>query len=312
MPRCRSEKHPRLDPPDLGEDHELRSVLSSALRSRGVSKSESAAASHSFWLAEHFNLDGVAVFRGASEAERADILEGCGRALLEEAYWIEQCGMYFASKMSLMAGSAQERMLFSLFAADEAIHFSLISEYVAARDAAAAQDDPFIKLLGEVLRSEDKVILTYMVQVVLEGWGVSHYQSLARDCKDARLAEVFDGIIKDEARHHATGLILFNQQGLSSEQFDSIVELMSSLLFLVQAGPQSVVARIERVKGRLSKAKKRTVFEELQCEADTAKKLETLKGLIRSAASADAILERLDHKQAFKPFSASRCAEVSG
>ncbi len=294
----------KLESADRRESHELQSVLQSALKGRAISEREHGNASQIFWPARHFNLDRVAVFRDAGEEERAQILEACCRDLLEEAYWIEKSGMYFAAKMSLMAHSTQERMLYSLFAADEAVHFSWISKYVSAEGVV----NPFIKLLDEILRDEDKLTLTYIVQVILEGWGINHYHALLRDSTDAGLNKVFESIIKDEARHHASGLILFNEQKPSSDQVESLVEIMSRLLFMVQIGPQSVVSRIERVKGHLSKAQKIKIFDELLCETETERKLGVLRSLIGSAACAEAILDNLDRTRAFKPYSAFDCA----
>lgn len=307
MPDASIQIDANLESIDLRKEHPLHSVLSSALKSRAVFQRERGNVSRVFWPAKHFNLDRVTVFRDASEEEREQILEGCCRDLLEEAYWIEKLGMYFAAKMSLLAHSTEEQMLYSLFAADEAVHFSWISSYVSAE---CASGNHFIKLLDEILRGEDKLTLTYIVQVILEGWGISHYHALLRDSTDAGLNKVFESIIKDEARHHASGLILFNEQKPSSSQVESLVEMMSRLLFMVQVGPQSVVSQIERVKGRLSKAQKMKVFEELLCEMETAGKLDVLKTLIRSAACAEAIFERLDRIRAFKPYSAFECAEA--
>ncbi len=137
-----------LESADRREGYELHSVLQSALKSRAVFEREHRNDSQIFWPAKHFNLDRVTIFRDASEAEREQILEGCCRDLLEEAYWIEKCGMYFAAKMSLMASSTEERMLYSLFAADEAVHFSWISGYVPAERVIASSGNPFHKTAG--------------------------------------------------------------------------------------------------------------------------------------------------------------------
>lgn len=299
-----------LESTDLREGHELRSVLASAIKSRAVFEREDRNASQIFWPAKHFNLDRVTVFRDASEAEKEQILEGCCRDLLEEAYWIEKLGMYFAAKMSLMAYSTEERMLYSLFAADEAVHFNWISGYVSAESVAAPSGNPFIKLLDDLLRGEDKLALTYIVQVILEGWGISHYHSLSRDATDVGLKKIFESIIKDEARHHASGLVLFNEQKPSSEQVESLIETMSRILFMVQIGPQSIVSRIEQVKGHVSRAQKVKIFEELLCEIGTRKRLDVLKSLINSAARAEPISAPLDRNGSFKPYSAIECTEA--
>ncbi len=297
-----------LESANLRDGHELHSVLQSALKSRAVFAREHD--SQIFWPAKHFNLDRVTIFRDASEAEREQILKGCCRVVLEEAYWIEKLGMYFAAKMSLMARSTEERMLYSLFAADEAVHFSWISSYVSAERVAAGDENTFIKLLVEILRGEDKLTLTYVIQVILEGWGISHYHALLRDSTNAGLNKVFENIIKDEARHHASGLILFNEQKPSPSQIITLIETTSRILFMVQVGPQSVVSQIERVKGHLSQAQKVNIFEELQCEIETAKRLDVLKSLIRSTACAEPIFGMLDRVHLFKPYSALECAKA--
>ena len=302
----------RLDAPNLREGHELYAVLTSALKSRAALPSIGANAAQAYWPATHFKLDQVAIFRDASEEDQARILQGCSRDILEEAYYIEKCGMYFAAKMSLLAESAQERALYSLFAADEAVHFNWISRYVAPPETAAPLANPFIRLLDEILQSGGKLTLVCIVQVVLEGWGISHYHALTRDCRDAELKQIFENIIKDEARHHASGVILFNEQHPSAEQISKLVELLRRLLWMVQIGPQAVVSQLERGRGRLAKAQKASVFDELEAALETARKLETLKTLIRSTAHGDVMVDALEQSGAFRAYSAIECAEVVG
>lgn len=302
----------RLDTVDLRAGHDLYAVLHSALKGRALDPPFKASRRESYWPASHFGLDRVAVFCEASAEEQASILTGCSCDLLAESYFIEKSGMFFAAKMALLAESAQERMLYSLFAADEATHFSWIASYAAGESVAEHHDHAFIRLLDEILQSADKPVLTCLVQVVLEGWGISHYHALMRDCLDDDLRAIFEKIIKDEARHHASGVILFNEQPTTASQQAAIIEALRNLLLLVQVGPQAVVAQIERVKGRLSSAQRERTFADLDCERETANKLETLKTLIRSTAFAGVILEALDGRGAFRPFSAIECAAVRG
>src|SRR5262245_44015062 len=107
----------RLFAPDLAEGHGLYPVLASALRMRalpearriGANPEESA--DRSLWPASYFGLEQVRVYRDSDEAEQRAILLGCSHNILAEIYYIEKCGMYFASKMCLLSESAQERML---------------------------------------------------------------------------------------------------------------------------------------------------------------------------------------------------------
>ena len=302
----------RLDLPDLGEGHDLHRILSSALKRHTALQPAGEVRAQAFWPAAHFKLDRVAIYRDAHEEERRSILKECSRDILEEAYYIEKCGMYFASKMGLLAESAQERMLYSLFAADETIHFSWISRYVSAETAADFIRNPFIKLLDEILRDEDKITLTYVIQVILEGWGISHYRALSKDCNDSGLIEVFDRIGKDEALHHSSGIVLFNERRLSMDRIESLAEVLNRLFFMVRVGPQAVVSKIEKIRGHLSRTQKIKIFQEMGSEEETARKIEILKSLIGSAGYAEPIFDELDRSGAFKPFSAVECAGVSG
>jgi hypothetical protein len=300
----------RLFAPDLPEGHGLYPVLASALRSRPAPVTE-ASADRPFWPASYFGLDRVAIYRDSDEAERRAILIGCSHSILAEAYYIEKCGMHFASKVCLLSESAQERMLYSLFAADEAVHFNWVSGFAPAESVKEFEDNPFIRLLDEVLRKEDRSALSYIVQVILEGWGISHYHSLARNCLDAGLAAMLENVIRDEGRHHAGGLALFNDRPPGADGLKRLAGLLERLLAMIQAGPQMIVSQIERVKGRMSRAQKTLAFDELDCEGATSNKIKTIKSLIKTAAGADVILSELERKGSFRPHTASECAAAS-
>jgi hypothetical protein len=329
----RLEIETRLFASDLPDGHGLYPVLASALKSRpapkfgaghrmpGPAPLSNAAhrtingnfeiespADMPFWPASYFNLDQVTVYRNSDETEKRAILLGCSHSVLAEAYYIEKCGMYFASKMCLLSESAQERMLYSLFAADEAVHFNWISGFAPVETVKGFEGNPFILLLDDVLQKGDRTTLSYIVQVILEGWGISHYHALAKHCLDDGLSTVFENVIRDEGRHHAGGLALFNGQQLGADVLKRLADLLAQLLSMVQAGPQMVVSQIERVKGGLSRAQKTRAFAELDCEAVTFSRIQTLKSLIKMAAGADVILSELQRKGSFRPYTASECA----
>ena len=333
----RLEVETRLFAPDLPDGHGLYAVLASSLKSRpapqfdvrrrmlrSISLSDPAhanikehfetdtSADRPFWPESFFELDQVTIYRDSDEAEKRAILLGCSRSVLAEAYYIEKCGMYFASKMCLLSESAQERMLYSLFAADEAVHFNWISGFAHAESVKEFESSPFIRLLDEVLRKEDRTTLSYIVQVILEGWGISHYHALAKSCLDDGLAAVFENVIRDEGRHHAGGLALFNERRPGADILKRLTDLLEQLLLMVQAGPQMVVSQIDRVKGRLSQAQKARAFAELDCEGATLNRIKTLKSLIKTAAGAELILSELERKGSFRPYTASECAAASG
>jgi rubrerythrin len=302
---------PRLDSPDRSEAHSLETILASALKSKTNLQTPGDISTQAFWAADQFNLHRLAIFKQSSDAEPAAIVQHCSASLIAESYYIEKCGMYFAPKMCLLAENTQEKMLYSLFAADEATHFSWMTKFASADAIADYLHNPFIQMLNETLQHEDKTTLTYIVQVILEGWGISHYHTLMKNCRNATLKQVLENILKDEARHHGSGLLLFNEKQLGPYQLERILEILVSFFRLVQVGQQMVVAQIERVKGHLSREQKAQIFTELQCELETAKRIATLKALIRSAAYADVIIEKLERANSFNPFTPLQCASVN-
>jgi hypothetical protein len=299
-----------LDLPDLGDAPGLHAVLVSALKNKADFQPPQDIASQAFWAAEHFNLNRVVIFNQSSEEEQEEIVRRCSASLVAESYYIEKCGMYFAPKMCLLAGNTQEKMLYSLFAADEAAHFSWIAKFTSQEAVADYLHNPFIQLLNDILQHEDKTTLTYIVQVILEGWGITHYHTLMKSCRNLMLKQVFENILKDEARHHGSGLLLFNEKQLSLHQQQRLLEILISFFRMVQVGQQTVVRQVESVKGHLSQEQKAQIFTELQCESETTRRIATLKTLIRSAEYADVILEKLERAGSLKPFTPLQCAEV--
>lgn len=298
----------RLDAPDLSAAHRLQPILASALKEIGSQQAPNKV--QAFWSAGHFHLDKVAIFNTASAEEQEAILQRCSQSLLAEAYYIEKCGMYFAPKMCLLAESSEEKMLYSLFAADEARHFHQIAAFVTPQAVSDYLHNPFIQLLDEILRYGNKTTLTYIVQVLLEGWGIRHYHALAANARDTQLKETLATILKDEARHHGSGLLLFNEKRLSEQQLAEIIEPLIHFFRMVQVGPQLIVAHLEEVMGHLSQAQRETIFAELDAEATTVSKLVLLKSLIQTAAYADDILTRLESAGALRAFSAAECAAI--
>ena len=94
----------RLFVPDAVSGEGLQPVLAASLRSRPA---PAGAPDRLLWPASFFGLDRVALYREASRVEQEAMLRGCNDGVLTELYFIEKSGMYFASKMALLA----ERLL---------------------------------------------------------------------------------------------------------------------------------------------------------------------------------------------------------
>lgn len=248
-----------LDLPHVKPDEPLGRVLGSALESRaGKNKILSTPRNLFYWNADYFDLAQVTLFQESNEEEQSHILQLVNRGLLEGAYFIEKAGVGYMSKMALLAETIEERMLYALFSGDEVTHLAKISCFLP--DQPLQTDDSFLRFLTELVESEDKTLLLFVLQVVLEGWGLTHYRSIAKDCGDRTLTEVFQGFLQDESRHHATGITLFNRRLISVASQNAIIEALTRFLQMIRVGPQRVVQAIAQLKGDLSRQQKVRIF----------------------------------------------------
>lgn len=291
-----------IDLPELAPAHKLNRILGSAL------KSSSASSLRAFdsppWDADFFKLSSVPIFQTATPVEQTQILHSASQSLLAESYFIEKAGVGYMAKMTLMAETTEERVLYALFGADEAMHLSALKPLVEKGDRAGSSD-PFLRLLASVLESSDRALLIFVIQVVLEGWGLSHYRSLSKGCCNLELSKLFHGFLQAEAKHHGTGVTLFDSEALSIASQQAIVEVLSAFLQMVQVGPQRVMGAIASVKGGLSRAQSIALLEDLDTESHSGKRLEVLRSLITPIAPA--IADSLESHNLFSPLPATQC-----
>ncbi|MEH2210542.1 ferritin-like domain-containing protein [Nostoc sp.] len=291
-----------FDLPHTDSDDRLRRILTAALSNQ---KNYDNYPQLNYWDAEFFNLHQVQIFQQSNIDEQFSILELANRSLLEESYFIEKAGVGYMAKMVLLAETVEERMLYALFTADEATHLHQISHFLPEMEVNST-DDPFLRLLSEVVESVDKTVLLFVLQVVLEGWGLSHYRRLAKECHYPVLAELFSSFLQSESRHHATGTTLFNQITVSALSQTTILDVLAQFLFMVQVGPQSLLAAIEQVKGHLTRSQKIQILEELDTETHSGTRLQILRSLM-GGKSAQSILQNLEERGAFEPLPAHQC-----
>lgn len=283
-------------------NHLLHRVLAAALPEAIADRDDRPVA---YWDAPYFQLHQVKLFQAATAEEQAKILHLASHSLLTEAYWIEKTGVGYMAKMVLLSDTQEERMLYGLFTADETLHLSQLCPFLPEPEFVPGQN-PFLSLLAEVVEADDKALLLFVLQVVLEGWGLSHYRRLSQTCRDRSLAALFSSFLQAEARHHATGTILFDQTAVSARSRTDIIEVLATFLRMVQVGPQSVLAAIEQVKGHLSRVQKIQILTELDAVTHSGTRLQLLRSLI-SGATTEAIVAGLESQAAFEPLPPDQC-----
>ncbi|WP_353931568.1 ferritin-like domain-containing protein [Okeanomitos corallinicola TIOX110] len=291
-----------FDLPHLDAEHRLQRIFTAALPEYKKNQHQQKI---NYWNANFFNLHQVKIFQESDINEQSQILEITNLSLLTESYFIEKAGVGYMAKMVLLAETVEERMLYGMFTADETTHLQQIINFLPNTELTNT-DNPFLNLLSEVVESDDKTVLLFVLQVVLEGWGLTHYRRLAKHCQNPIFSEILQSFLQAESRHHATGTTSFQEMSISASSQKIIIEILSQFLFMVQVGPQEILTAIEQVKGELTKVQKIQILEELDTENHSGTRLKILQSLM-NMPSANNILQRLAEKGAFTPLPAYQC-----
>lgn len=167
---------------------------------------------HYYWA---FNLQNSRLFNELSINKQEQVLSLVSDSLLREAYFIEKAGMAFAAKMVLLSETTEERELYSHFGHQEANHLSMLRPFLKNTEYGPT---PFLEMLTRFIETGDKQPLTYVIQVLLEGYGLNHYSQLSKSCLEPTLSETFNTILKDESKHYTTGVELFDPKTMTQNQ----------------------------------------------------------------------------------------------
>ena len=295
-----------LNLPHLAKEDPLHRLLAPVYGAASTSLTrEEREMRFALWPAQFHCLTQVQIFQSASIAQQQGILHAIHVALLQEAYFIEKLGMAFGAKMLLLSESTEERLLYSSLIADESQHLTSVGQFLESSEKQNSQN-PFHRLLAEIIDYSDRPTLLFVIQVLLEGWGLTHYKSLSSHCVHPHLQTIFNEILIDEARHHGSGRVLLKQQQLEAQSIEHCKLALFELFQMVRQGPQMIVQAIENELGELTPSDKRIVFEELNSFTQTQQKLDTLKNLV-AVEETHQLLRWCEENHLFQPLPAKDC-----
>ena len=259
----------------------------------------------SLWSAAWWGFDASSVFAKFSLEEQNDVLVRCNQSLLTEAYFIEKSGLAYSAKMVLTAKNTDEAQLFALIGADEAKHLAWIEPYLSA-DVKQLPRGHFLSFLSSLIEEYPPKLLVYLVQIILEGWGLDHYSRLAKNCMQPALSKIFAAILKDEALHHRSGAVLFDSTQFSDSDYTLIKDALQHYTQMVRVGPQTALASVDQVGQGLSESELEEVASALRHQEETPRKLNLLKNLMLQSG-VETVVETLDAEHCFLPVSLLEC-----
>lgn len=256
-----------------------------------------------FWGAHSYGLQNSTLFQSLPPQKQQACLEDLARKRLEEAYHIEKSGMAYTAKMTLLSRTLQERELYSHFSEDEARHLSYLTRALS-HISEDYKSNSFLTLLDQIIRDGERRPLIFIIQILLEGWGIEHYTNMANECQNEEFRALLQQIICDEAGHHGSGLILFSEKELTKRERNYISDVLQQFFYMIQLGPVATLESVESICDGLTQNQKKELFKQLDAQNTTAYKIETLKKLMHKS-SCHELMSSLENKGYMRAF----CAE---
>lgn len=289
-------------------DKKIQTLIHGFLKRRGALQ-ESAPNRYPAWSATFYGLDNSRLYQQLSDVTQIQILINCAQDMLNESYFIEKMGLEYCAKLTLLSPCTQAKQIFSFIAADEATHLQWITPFVP-EDHRITPKSPLLALIRDVIALNNEHILYYLVQIILEGWGLAHYKQLSKHCLDPLLQKVFADILQDEALHHQSGKTLFDSKRLSKQDKALIQDQLKAYCDLVRIGPQAVVSAVNVAIGGLNEKQCESLFNGLETEQRSKEKLTHLQQLM-AQPGLESILQEVDDLGYFTPYPATTCAKLA-
>jgi hypothetical protein len=117
-----------------------------------------------------------------------------------------------------------------------------------------------------------------------------------------------DAILKDEASHHGSGLLLFEESRLLETEKKLVHETMSFFLDAIRIGPQAITEALAKTSGGMSVQEVEQFLTELDFQKKVASDLGYIRAILQKSAAPE-LLASFEAKNAFRIPTARECAE---
>ncbi len=256
----------------------LQTLLDNAFNKLCVEPKKTEFPNH-FWSAERYGLHLSKRFQSLDQELKNKILRRLTELNLSLSYFIEKSGHNYGAKMILLSDNQDEKSLYALFAADEAIHQREFMNHMWFIPEKKTHWHPMLDMLGEAIMEGERNTLIYVVQVLLEGFGMSFYSGLAESCEFHPMKNVYHRILLDEARHHGSGVTMAQHYPVNQMEKDQIFEYTKSFIISLQSA-NWITETLEQNSGELSIDEKNAFLENIKYEQTLAARRVKLKDML--------------------------------
>jgi rubrerythrin len=280
----------------LASDHALSHLVETTFAARGGRKNQ-VALKKIYWGAERFRLQYSKLFVSLPLERQEQILQHLSELNLALSYFIEKSALQFAAKMILLSDSCEEKMFYSLLSAEESTHLYEFKSYLWFQPSLSTHDHPMLRPLAEAIQYGTREALTFVIQVLLEGFGIAHYSGLRETCLDAHLKSSFQDILKDEARHHGAGLVLTKSRTMSQESREQVFELSRKFIRSLESA-QWIPSAFKQAGVALSEAQTQILWEDIGFKDTLTLRMQKLREMFLKANQID-LYEQLSQNGVF-------------
>lgn len=235
------------------------------------------------WGAESAGLQNSSLYRSLDHEAKRKTMIHLSRMRIQLALAIEEMGLTYCAKMNLLSRSRDEKVAFSLMAADEAKHLSWLLPFGKIEEGSSARLHAFVK---ELVQKSDRLTGLFVLQVLLEGFGLHYYRNLAVSTLNPQLKETFLAILQDESFHHGLGIALLETSEKSRlESADpAAIEACEAFLRLI-SGQGWIVESVEAALGsKLEKIERENLLVETGWHAGAAARTQAIEAMLRRHA----------------------------
>jgi rubrerythrin len=268
------------------EQKEFLNLLDLTAKVHGENKDTSEKSEKFLWDERFFQLEKSSLWNSLNPEKQTSVLKSMTENILREAYFIETAGMSYAAKMNMTSLTKEERQFFCFVAEEEARHLRLVDSLFDF-DKSNNNIPSFSLLIGDIIQDATRLSHLLLIQILLEGWGLNYYKSLAKETISERVSLAFKSILKDEIRHHSAGVILFSKDKQEllkeNENRKELLNYIDKICKMIQIGPFTLVSKVFKFVPHPTRDDLLNFLIETDAVKTTTQKLELIDELISKA-----------------------------
>lgn len=264
------------------------------------------------WDERFFQLENSNSWKSLNSEKKISVLKSMTESILREAYFIETAGMSYAAKMNMTSLTKEERQFFCFVGEEEAKHLRLV-ESLFDFDKSNSKIPSFSLLIGDIIQDATRVSHLLLIQILLEGWGLNYYKTLAKETLSEKVSLAFKSILKDEIRHHSAGIILFTKDKedllRESKNKQELVNYIEKICNMIQIGPFTLVSEMFKFLHRPTRDDLIQFLQQTDAVKTTTKKLQLIDDLVSKALPLELLIE-MREKKIFTPLQVETMASL--